>query len=357
MQDVFPTLVTWLEQGKDVAIAIVVKTWGSSPRPSGAWMVVSETGEFAGSVSGGCVESAVIDSALQSIRSMKPEFLHFGVTDETAWEVGLACGGEIDIFIVPLSQENAEQINHYLKIGEILTEETSYRIAHIVRGPSGYPGQYYFSSKSGHAFGTIDEPIRMNLPGTQQIGLPLSSTDFFEIPLASGLVELFVENHRPPPKLIIVGGVHIAIPLAQQAKSLGYRVIILEPRRAFGKDTRFPDVDQVITSWPDEGLAEIGLDEASAVAVLTHDPKIDDPALRTALASSAFYVGALGSRTTQKKRRNRLLAAGMTEEQLDKLHAPIGLNLGGRAPAEIALSIMAEIISMREDQKKLRRKE
>jgi xanthine dehydrogenase accessory factor len=347
MLDVLPTLMLWLDKKLDIAIAIVVKTWGSSPRQPGAWMVVNENGEFAGSVSGGCVEGAVIDTALRSIRTQKTDYLHFGVSDETAWEVGLACGGEIDIYLRPVLQSQPDLVEAYLKLGEIVREETSYTIAHVVQGPEGYPGQYYFASEVGQKFGEMDEELRgWVFDGGEDEGR-WTTTSIKDEELPDGVVSIFIEHHRPMPKLVIVGGVHIAIPLAKQAKSLGFAVFIIEPRRAFSEGSRFPEVDQILSVWPDAGLDEIGIDSSTAVAVLTHDPKIDDPALRMALMSPAFYVGALGSKTTQEKRRKRLLDGGLTEAQLDKLHAPIGLDLGGRAPAEIALSIMAEIVAVR----------
>ncbi len=160
-------------------------------------------------------------------------------------------------------------------------------------------------------------------------------------------IEIFFENQSPPPRLIIVGAVHISIALAIQAKSLGYEVFVVDPRQAFATQSRFPMVDGLIQHWPDKALPEIGMHQATAIAILTHDPKIDDPALLVALRSPAFYVGALGSQKTQTARRERLRGSGLGDEQLTKLHGPIGLNLGGRSPEEIALSIMAEIVVVR----------
>jgi xanthine dehydrogenase accessory factor len=345
MLDVLPTMVSWLDQKLDVALALVVKTWGSSPRQPGAWMVVNEKGEFAGSVSGGCVEAAVIDAAQKSIRSVETDLLHFGVADETAWEVGLACGGEIDIYLRPVTQDQPELVEAFLKMSTSLGDESAYTVAHVVQGPQGYPGQYYFSSSSGARLAGMDENLIRRVEGISKNEQRWTHTALEDVESDEGTVTIFVERHLPPPKLIIIGGVHIAIPLAKQAKSLGFSVFIIEPREAFGKETRFPDIDGILHDWPDEGLEQIGIDPSTAIAVLTHDPKIDDPALRTALASPAFYIGALGSKKTQEKRRQRLLGGGVPEENLERLHAPIGLNLGGRAPAEIALSIMAEIVA------------
>jgi xanthine dehydrogenase accessory factor len=162
-----------------------------------------------------------------------------------------------------------------------------------------------------------------------------------------GESQVFLEVVRPAPTLVAVGGVHIAIALTRIAQALGYRTIVVDPRPAFASEARFPHADRVVSDWPDEALGRIGLTAETAVAVLTHDPKLDDPALRAALPSAAFYVGALGSKATQAKRRQRLLEGGLSEEQVDRLHAPIGLDLGGRSPEEIALSVMGEVVAVR----------
>lgn len=346
MIDVIHKVNEWLADEMDIAIAIVVKTWGSSPRQAGAWMVINGRGDFDGSVSGGCVEGAVIEEALHSIRAQQPKMLHFGVADETAWEVGLACGGEIDVFINPLDGKDSQTRKNFREIADAIGGDHKYSMAHLIRGSEDSVGGYWFSSAMG-TIGTLGEELQ-SFAGLQAQEIKAKSKATAEISkVGEPDGELFIEFHPPARKLIIVGGVHIAIPLAHQAKFLGYRVFIVDPRSAFGKETRFPHVDGLFTAWPDKALDEIGLDSGTAVAVLTHDPKIDDPALSKALASSAFYIGALGSKRTQKDRRRRLLESGLTVDQLARLYGPIGLDLGGREPEEIALSIMAEIVAAR----------
>ena len=346
MIDVIHKVNDWLALEMDIAIAIVVKTWGSSPRQAGAWMVINGSGEFDGSVSGGCVEGAVIEEALQSIETHRPKMLHFGVADETAWEVGLACGGEIDVFINPLYGKDSQTRKHFRDIMVSVGGDGQYSMAHIIRGSEENLGSYWFSSAMG-SMGTMSEELQSFVLTDSQDDI-LSSKAAAEIhKVGEDGGELFLEFHPPVMKLIIVGGVHIAMPLAHQAVLLGYRVFVVDPRSAFGTEARFPHIDGLFTSWPDKALEEIGLDSGTAVAVLTHDPKIDDPALSKALSSSAFYVGALGSKRTQKDRRRRLLESGLSHDQLARLYGPIGLELGGRDPEEIALSIMAEIVAAR----------
>ena len=347
MIDVIEKVNDWLAEEMSIAIAIVVKTWGSSPRQAGAWMVINEGGDFDGSVSGGCVEGAVIEQALQSITAQQPKMLHFGVVDETAWEVGLACGGEIELFVNPLNGKNAQTREHFLSIMGAVGEDNQYSMAHLIRGSEDRKGEYWFSSATMGGIGTLGEELQ-RFAGSQLQEFNAGtkpSTEIYTVGEDGG--ELFMEFHPPSLKLIIIGGVHIAIPLAHQAKSLGYRVYIVDPRSAFGKETRFPKVDALLTSWPDKALDEIGINSSTAVAVLTHDPKIDDPALSKALSSPAFYVGALGSKRTQQDRRQRLLGSGLTRDQVARLYGPIGLDLGGRDPGEIALSIVAEIVAAR----------
>ncbi len=191
----------------------------------------------------------------------------------------------------------------------------------------------------GAEIGSAPDDLRAAARDVLQGGRPGRST--------LGEIEVFVDLLRPSPTLVLVGGVHIAIALVRLARALGYQAIVVDPRPTFANPARFPEASRVVVSWPDEALGQIGLTPGTAVAVLTHDPKLDDPALRAALPSPAFYVGALGSKATQEKRRRRLLEAGLTEAQVGRLHAPIGLDLGGRSPEEIALSVMAQIVAVR----------
>jgi xanthine dehydrogenase accessory factor len=335
MRDLLPDIEAWGAEAQPLSLATVVKTWGSAPRAAGAKMAVSADGRIAGSVSGGCVEAAVIEAAQEAATTGKPRLLGFGVADDTAWAVGLACGGAIDVFVeAPDAAELAE-------LASLAAGDTPAAVATVLGGPD--LGRRLFVRGSGPIRGTLKGPLGHKVAAAARAALLEGKS----LRLSIADTDVFIEVMRPAPKLVIVGGVHIAISLTWMAQSLGYRTIVVDPRPAFGSADRFPQAHQIISAWPDEALNQIGLNAESAVAVLTHDPKLDDPALREALLSPAFYVGALGSKQTQAKRRERLLAAGMSETQVARLHAPIGLDLGGRSPEEIAVSVLAQIVAVR----------
>jgi xanthine dehydrogenase accessory factor len=338
MRDILSDLDKWNPQDQAIALATVIQTWGSSPRRAGAKMALTPDGKITGSVSGGCVEGAVFEAGVEVLKSNRPQLLHFGVADETAWEVGLACGGSIDILVKPLDTEFFDVLR------AVLLAEQQAAVISVVRGPDELLGCEMLVREDGSVTGSL------------QVNLDQQAIDVARDSLAQGEsrrvmlnedVEIFVEVILPPPTLIAVGGVHITIALMALAKSLGYRTIVVDPRTAFGNEERFPNVDRLIQLWPDEAFQQIPITRSTAIAMLTHDPKLDDPALKIALPSPAFYVGALGSKTTQAKRRQRLLEEGLTEGQLDRLHGPIGLDIGAGTPEEIAMSIMAEIVAAR----------
>jgi len=335
MRDVLNDLIAWSEQGEEIALATVIQTWGSAPRPVGANMAINTKGEMVGSVSGGCVEGAVVEAALDVLESGQPRLLKFGVADETAWEVGLSCGGNIEVFVRPVNTKVVQTWKEGDKLGKIVASLM------VIAGPGEILGKE-MALLDESTFGADLDSQALDYAQSQ-----ISTAKPHRFSQEDPSLEYFLNIDRPQPILIVVGGVHIAIPLVSLAKTLGYHTIIIDPRRMFGSQERFPDVDQLLQIWPDKALAEVGIHASTAVAMLTHDPKIDDPALMIALPSDAFYVGALGSRKTHAKRRQRLLEAGMSEAQLERLHAPIGLDLGGRAPEEIALAIMAEIVQAR----------
>ncbi|HEY4687926.1 MAG TPA: XdhC/CoxI family protein [Anaerolineae bacterium] len=340
MREVVPDIDRWRAQGDRIALATVIQTWGSAPRGVGAKMALTVDGKIAGSVSGGCVEGAVFEAGTQVIRSGEPQLLQFGVADETAWEVGLACGGSIRIFVQPLDSALYEAVH-----AALIDERAAVTIT-IVQGPTDRLGRQMMLRDDGSVAGSLGSEL--DPPALEAARTALSEGQSKHVPL--GDVELFFDVTLPSPTLVAVGGVHIAIALASIAKALGYRTIVVDPRRAFGSEERFPHADQLIRAWPDEALVQIGLNRSTAVAMLTHDPKLDDPALIIALPSPAFYVGALGSRKTQAARRQRLQKAGLTQAQINRLRGPIGLNLGARTPEEIALSVMAEIVAARNGQ-------
>ncbi|HLF73100.1 MAG TPA: XdhC family protein [Anaerolineales bacterium] len=337
MRDILPDLDRWYyEDNPSIALATVIQTWGSSPRRAGAKMALTPDGKITGSVSGGCVEGAVFEAGVEVLKSNRPRLLHFGVADETAWEVGLACGGSIDIFVKPLHS------GFFSALRSVLEEEHPAVVITVIRGPDESLGREMLLGADGAVTGTIhaslDQTALDLAKGTLEQGQSRRA-------MLSESVEVFLEAILPPPTLIAVGGVHITIALMTLAKTLGYRTVVIDPRKAFGSQERFSHVDQLIQAWPQEAFQQVALTRSTAVAMLTHDPKLDDPALKIVLPSPAFYVGALGSKTTQAKRRQRLLEEGLTEEQLDRLHGPIGLEIGAGTPEEIAMSIMAEIVA------------
>jgi xanthine dehydrogenase accessory factor len=340
MRDILPDLDKWRADAerKSIALATVVQTWGSSPRRAGAKMAITPDGKITGSVSGGCVEGAVYETGVDVLKSNRPQLLHFGVADETAWEVGLACGGSIDIFVKPLEGE------FFRALREILVEEKTAVLVTVIRGPAELLGREMLVEEDGSVTGSLSDEL--NKPAIDMAREILTQSESRRAMLNDD-IEVFAEVILPPPTLIAVGGVHITIALMALAKTLGYRTVVIDPRSAFGNEERFPNVDKLVQRWPDEAFEEIPLTRSTAVAMLTHDPKLDDPALKIALPSPAFYVGALGSKTTQAKRRQRLLDDGMTEEQLNRLHGPIGLKIGAGTPEEIAMSIMAEVVAAR----------
>jgi xanthine dehydrogenase accessory factor len=338
MRDILPDLDKWRPQDQSIALATVIQTWGSSPRRAGAKMALTPDGKITGSVSGGCVEGAVFEAGVGVLRSNHPQLLHFGVADETAWEVGLACGGSIDIFVKPLDTEFFDALR------AVLLEEQPAVVISVVRGPDELLGCEMLVRENGRATGSLDADLDKQVIELAKDALTQGESRRV---MLNENVEIFVEVMLPPPTLIAVGGVHITIGLMALAKSLGYRTIVVDPRTAFGNEERFPNVDRLIQLWPDEAFQQIPITRSTAIAMLTHDPKLDDPALKIALPSPAFYVGALGSKTTQAKRRQRLLDEGLTEGQLDRLHGPIGLDIGAGTPEEIAMSIMAEIVATR----------
>ena len=337
MEDIINDVGQWQAEGKLVAVATVIQTWGSSPRQAGAKMGISPGNLICGSVSGGCVEGTVYETGLKMLADGVPQLLHFGVADETAWEVGLACGGSIELFVEQLDEAM------FAFAQQKLADGLAYGVGTIVRGNAGILGRKIFMGDDHQSHGNLGE---WQKAGEKAVGTALNAGKSCRVQLDSE-TELFIEIHRPAPTLIIVGGAHIAIHLAAFAKELGYQTVLIDPRRAFGNKERFPHVDHLLQLWPPKAFEQLSLTPDCAIAMLTHDPKIDDPALKIALNSPAFYVGALGSDKTQLKRRKRLAKEGLTVEQISRIHGPIGLDLGGRTPPEIGLAVMAEIVMAR----------
>lgn len=308
-------VVDWVRSGRKATLATVVSTWGSSPRAAGSRLAVDETGHFIGSVSGGCVEGEVLARASEVMETGKPILLEFGVSDGKAWSVGLACGGAIKVFV-----EKIADLSKFERIVERLDrgEETAAAL----------------DLDNGER--TLVEGVPAG--GALAAGIARGAEQLLDTPDRN----IFLEFWRPPLRLIIVGAVHIAQSLAPIASAAGYGITLVDPREAFATAERFAGVD-IHCEWPEDFFPSFRLDRRCALVALTHEPRIDDPALIAALRSPAFYIGALGSRGSAEKRRARLRAVGFGEADLARIHGPIGLAIGAASPPEIAIAIAAEM--------------
>jgi len=310
--DILQVALDYLEAGHAVALATVIETWGSSPRPVGAQLAIRADGVFMGSVSGGCVEGAVVGEAQEALSDGQCRVLEYGVSDEEVFAVGLACGGTIRVLVEPIAMGQGP--------GKAVLEYLAARRAE--REPIGY---------------------QVNLDTWERAFVSPSDAPERFIKDRSGLDgHIFNLIFNPPLRMAIVGAVHIAQVLVPMAKLAGYEVTLIDPRESFAHAARFPD-QTVVADWPDEALQALAPDVRTAVVTLSHDPKIDTPALEVALKSDAFYIGSLGSSRTHGKRVAALKALGFDSTQTGRIHGPVGLNIGAATPAEIALSIMAEI--------------
>lgn len=308
------TALAWHRDGTGAVLATVVQTWGSAPRRVGAQLVVGGDGRIEGSVSGGCVEGAVIVEALEALDGGRHRILEFGVSDDDAFAVGLACGGTIRILVEPVGTALPVDILEALVTARQGRAALAYEVnidtgaRRLVSG--AYPGR-----------------MRMDRSGFEEDGVT------------------FVAVHNPPLRLIVVGAVHIAQALVPMARIAGYDPVVVDPRDAFASAERFPG-ETILQDWPDEAVTQLGLDARTALVLLTHDPKLDDPALEAALSADVFYIGALGSTRTHAKRVERMTAAGFSAEQIGRIHGPVGLDIGAAGPAEIAVAILAQMTAV-----------
>ncbi len=342
MHDVLDKLEAWRQQGQQIGIATVISTWGSSPRPVGAKLATTLRGDIAGSVSAGCVEGVVIEACHQAIQSGQPQVLKFGVADENAWEVGLACGGTIEVLVEPFSALSSV----YETLRQHLVEHQPLALVSVLSGDSTQINRKLLIYPDGRSAGNLDLPEFQRQQVVTHALERLARGEGSTLQLEGG-PHLFIEVYPPVPRLIIVGAVHIAEVLVPMANLLGYETIVVDPRSAFATRERFPQASRIIREYPQRALPELGLDSSAYLVVLTHDPKLDNPSLYFGLTNPLRYVGALGSQRTNARRIERLRQMGVSEEQLAHLYAPIGLPLGGRSPAEIALSILAQITQVR----------
>ncbi len=322
-----------------VGRAVVTQVWGSAPRPEGACLLATGGGRMAGSVSGGCVETAAVEEIRAAIARGSPAKVSWGVSHERAWEMGLSCGGTIEVFVEPSVRP---------EILSAARRESGSVVATVIGGAAPL-GSGLVLEEDGSRAGIGELPAWLGTPLAERATTALTglTSRVERLASAGGEAEVFLEVFPRRPTLLVFGGVHIAMALVRMAKPLGYRTVVADGRENFLTRERFPDADELILGWPQEVFRRVGLDAATCVVLLTHDPKFDEPALDLALRSPACYIGAIGSKKTQAHRRERLRTAGFTEVEVARLHGPIGIDLGGRNPAEIALAILAEITAVR----------
>jgi len=335
MFELLGTVEGWLAQNRSIALATVTRTWGSAPRREGAKMAVTDEMAMVGSVSGGCIEGTVIEEAVTILKTRQARLLHFGVADETAWGVGLTCGGNVDVFVEPLDYSWWQTLQSVVDNNELAISVTALS--------GSLTGEKLLLNSSGVVqYATT----RLSTEMTRQLCTAAQHAQQSQQKTLDDQT-VFIDVVAPKPHLILIGGVHVAVPLQVIARQAGFRVSIVDPRKAFATQERFPDVETILYNYPDKALLQLGLDQNTYLAVLTHDPKIDDKALLTALPAHIPYVGVLSSRRTHHKRVQRLQEAGLSDALIAQIRTPIGLNIGGRKPEEIAVAIMAEIIAVR----------
>jgi len=339
MREIWQVVQQWQAEKQQVALATVVQVTGSSLRPEGSKLVISSGGAIHGSVTGGCVEGAVFEEAREVLKDGAPRLLSYGVTNQQAWDVGLSCGGSVEILVEAMDTPDWQAV--LPPLARVLAENQLAALLTIIRGDD--VGKKMLVLPDGQTHGSLgnkelDQEAIGNLPENWATRLPL------QITLKNG-EELFADFIVPPPRLVIIGASHIAIPLVALANTLQFHTIVVDARSAFATRERFPHAHELIVGWPADVLQQLKLDAATCVVALSHDDKLDNPALLFAITSPARYIGALGSRTTNAKRLEDLRAEGAKEQDLKRIHAPVGLKIGARQPEEIALSIMAEIVA------------
>jgi xanthine dehydrogenase accessory factor len=318
--DVLKAARGWIAKDGRVALATVVGTWGSAPVGIGGQMVVAPDGRFEGSVSGGCVEGEVIAEAEDILAGGIPKTLTFGVADETAWQVGLPCGGQIKVFLERLQDRDAAFVDRAI-------DARSSRRGLLVRTQLSDGAREIFERGDARA----DASVRQHLEAGE--------SELVETPQG----EVFLHAMVPPARVLVIGATHIGQILAQLVRLAGHEVIVIDPRTAFAAEARFPGI-RLDTEWPQDTIPKIGLDPYTAVVALAHVGHIDDEALKLAMRSNCFYIGALGSKRNHAKRTERLKGAGFSDAEIGRIHCPIGLNIGAHSPPEIAISIMAELV-------------
>jgi xanthine dehydrogenase accessory factor len=352
MRELLDTLAAWTAEGVVPGRAVVIRSFGSAPRPEGAVLLAAPDGRLAGSVSGGCVEGAAFEEIELARQTGRSRVIRYGISDEQAWDVGLACGGTIDVLVEPELAPAVQSAATAPATGEggraVVTplppDSPPPAFGAHEPGAGAPPAERLVVTDGGDLTGSLGDPA-LDADLVRAAGEVLERGRSRTVEL--GGRQLFIEGFPVKPRLVIVGAVEVARSLVRLARELGYETVVVDGRAAFATPERFPDADRLVVGWPDEIADEIGLGPRDAVAVLTHDVKFDEPAIVEALRRGCRYVGAVGSRKTQADRRARLRDAGVTDAELERLRGPIGLDLGGREPAETALAIMAEVVAAR----------
>jgi xanthine dehydrogenase accessory factor len=324
MRDILETLARWKDSGAKVATATVVSTERSAPRDPGAMLAVSEGGDVAGSVTGGCVEPAVFEEAREVLAGGGARLRTYGIADEEAFEVGLPCGGTVHIFVDAMDPATIDPL------AKAIEEERPVARVVPVSGPNAGAERLVFGDDE------VDDEIGR---AAQQL-LAAGETGVVQV----GDDQVFVDSFAPRPNMYVFGAVDHAAAVAEIGRFLGYRVTVCDARAKFVTRERFPHADELVVEWPDRFLEGAPVDERTAICVLTHDHKFDIPALKAALATNAGYIGAMGSKRTTEQRRELLRAEGVTDDELTRIHAPIGLRIGARTPQEVAVSVAAQLI-------------
>ncbi|MCZ7527036.1 MAG: XdhC family protein [Acidimicrobiia bacterium] len=353
MIEVLHDIERWHRAGHRVALARVVETAGSAPRIPGATMAVNDEGEVAGSVSGGCIEGAVLEEALAVLAGDRGQgLLTFGYADDAAFEVGVTCGGTIKIFVAPIHASDELGVALFHGLADALRGGSPIALATLVEGsPTGarllVPPDRQPMGSLGHP--DLDRAAARDALGQLAAGGTTVRRYGQRGEARGAAVTVFLEAFTPPPRMVISGAVDFTAALARAAKLLGFHVTVCDARPAFATAARFPMADEVVVDWPDRYLTSIAdhLGPRDAVCVLTHDHKFDVPAIVTACRTAVGYLGAMGSRRTHEQRIERLREAGLQDRDIERLHAPIGLDLGARTPEETAIAICAEIIALR----------
>jgi xanthine dehydrogenase accessory factor len=339
--EVLEPLHRWSREGKTAGLATLVQAQRSAPRRPGARFAVNDVGELAGSVSSGCVEGDLHEHLRQILAGGPPRLLSYGITDEMAAEVGLACGGEIEVFV----DRYVAQDPTWAALRDVIERA---RPAILMTGISGrLEGRRLLVVEGDEPIGSLDS--REGDARLIERARPLldsGSTDLLDVVDEGESATVFVEPVLPPPRLAIVGASPVAACLCHLAAFVGFEVIVIDPRRAFLSPEAFPDADRIVEAWPDEGLEEIGLDRFASVVVLAHDRKLDLPALAAALRAGCRFVGQIGGRRTQRLRREALADLGIEASEIARVRGPVGLDIGSDTPEEIALAILAEVVAV-----------